>query len=256
MPTITVEGRERSYLVDAPRNPQGLVLVCHGFGGSAGDMRKWAGFTKILDAHSFVIAYLDGLPDAEGKRNFQVEYQFQNPKINDVMFAQELARQLVNQYKLDPKRVFCTGMSNGADFCYYLARQKNPIVRAVAPVAGCMMVCWDKTLITRNRIPIMEVHGDKDNITLWDGDLQNRDGWGAYYGIPAVMSHWVKVQSLTEREIKSVGKITRTRWWTKRDSAEYILYALEGGGHDWPPHLEDPNRSLAEEILLFFETHV
>ena len=255
MPTITVDGRERSYLLEVPKNPQGLVLVCHGFGGSAEDMRGWAGFSKILDAHHFVFAYLDGLPDAKGKRNFQVEYQFQDTKINDVKFAQLLVAQLIKQYKLDPKRVFCTGMSNGADFSYYLARQSKPIVRAVAPIAGCMMVGWDKTLTAKNRIPIMEVHGTKDNVTLWDGDLQNRDGWGPYYGTDAVVAHWVKSLSLTECEAKTSGKLTRIRWWTKRDSTEFVLYTINSGGHDWPAHLEDPKRSLAEEIVLFFQKH-
>ena len=255
MPTITVEGRERSYLLEVPKNPQGLVLVCHGFGGSAEDMRGWAGFSKILDAHHFVFAYLDGLPDAKGKRNFQVEYQFQDTKINDVKFAQLLVAQLIKQYKLDPKRVFCTGMSNGADFSYYLARQSKPIVRAVAPIAGCMMVGWDKTLTAKNRIPIMEVHGTKDAVTLWDGDLKNRDGWGPYYGTEAVAAHWVKSLALSERDSKTSGTLTRTRWGTKRDATEFVLHTINGGGHDWPTHLDDPKRSLAEEILGFFEKH-
>ena len=255
MPTLTVDGRERSYLLDVPKNPQGLVLVCHGFGGSAEDMRGWAGFSKVLDSHSFVFAYPDGLPDAKGKRNFQVEYQFQDPKINDVTFVQQLVAHLVKQYKLDPKRVFCTGMSNGADFSYYLARQPKPLVCAIAPIAGCMMVGWDKTLTARNRIPIMEVHGTKDTVTLWDGDLQNRDGWGAYLGTEAVAAHWEKSLTLIERESKTSDKLTRTRWWTKRDTTEFVLYTIDGGGHDWPAHLEDPKRSLAEEILQFFEKH-
>ena len=258
MQTITVDGRERSYLLDMPKLLKpgaGLVLVCHGFGGSAEDMRDWAGFSKILEAHNFVFACLDGLPDAKGKRNFQVEYQFQDPKINDVKFAQQLVARLVKQYTLAPRRVFCTGMSNGADFSYYLARQTKPIVRAIAPIAGCMMVGWDKTLTAKNRIPIMEVHGTKDNVTLWDGDLKNRDGWGPYYGTEAVAAHWAKSLSLSERETTVSGSLTRTRWWNRQDNTEFVLYTIEGGGHDWPAHLADPKRSLAEEILQFFEKH-
>ena len=114
---------------------------------------------------------------------------------------------------------------------------------------------WDKALAAKNRIPIMEVHGTKDAVTLWDGDLQNRDGWGAYLGTEAVAAHWVKSLSLIERESKTSDKLTRTRWWTKRDATEFVLYTIDGGGHDWPAHLEDPKRSLAEEILEFFEKH-
>ena len=118
-----------------------------------------------------------------------------------------------------------------------------------------MMVGWDSHLIATNRIPILAVNGTADKTTLWDGDLQNRDGWGAYYGTETVADYWTKSLALTERETKTTGKLTRTRWRSKRDSAEYVLCALDGGGHDWPPYLEDPKRSLAAEILLFFEKH-
>lgn len=255
MPKITVDGRERSYVLEVPKNPQGLVLVCHGFGGSAEEMRGWAGFSKLADLHSFIFAYPDGLPDTKGKRNFQVEYQFQDPKINDVAFARQLVATLVQQYQLDPKQVFCTGMSNGADFSYYLARQSKPFVRAIAPIAGCMMVCWDKTLTAKNRIPIFAVNGTADTTTLWDGDLANRDGWGAYFGTEVVAAYWVKALGLTERESQTQGKLTRTRWGAKRDKTEFVLYTRGGGGHDWPAHLDNPKRSLAEEILAFFERH-
>ena len=258
METLKIDGRERSYLLDVPKKLRpgaGLVLVCHGFGGSAADMRSWAGFSQILDHHNFAIAYLDGLPDAKGKRNFQVEYQFQNPKIDDVKFARTLAAELIQKFNLDPKKVFCAGMSNGADFSYYLARQRKLFVRAVAQVCGCMMVRWDKTLTAKNRIPILAVNGTADKTTLWDGDLANRDGWGAYYGTETVADYWTKSLALTAKETRTTGKLTRTRWSSRRDGAEYVLCALDGGGHDWPAHLEDPKRSLAEEILRFFERH-
>lgn len=255
MPKITVDGRERSYVLDVPKNPQGLVLVCHGFGGGAADMRGWAGFSKLADLHSFIFAYPDGLPDTKGKRNFQVEYQFQDPKINDVAFARQLVATLVQQYRLDPKRVFCTGMSNGADFCYYLARQSKPFVRAIAPIAGCMMVGWDRHLTEENRVSVLAVNGTADTTTLWEGDLPNRDGWGAYYGTEAVAERWVRDLALEKREVQPGKALTRTRWSTKRDRAEYVLYTRHGGGHDWPAHLGNPKRSLAEEILTFFAKH-
>lgn len=256
--SLTVDGRQRSYLLDLPANLSpgaGLILVCHGFGDSPEAIRDYSGFHKLVNEHAFVFAYLEGTRDREGKRNHQVEYAFQDPKIDDVKYARTVVTQLVRQYHLDPKRVFCTGMSNGADFSYYLARQPKPFVRAIAPVAGCMMAVWDAHLTRQSRMAIMEVHGTADEVTLWQGDMANRDGWGAYLGTDAVAKWWVDRLGLTEQEQQEEGGIGLKRWWTDRDSSEYRLYIVPGGKHVWPERLGNPERTLAQEIVAFFEKH-
>lgn len=255
---LMVDGRQRRYLVDAPRHlhpDAGLILVCHGFGGSPEGIRDYSGFSKRMEEHNFVFAYLEGTRDSAGKRNHQVEYVFQDPKIDDVKYAREVVKALVHRYHLDPKRIFCTGMSNGADFSYYLARQKRPFVRAIAPVAGTMMTVWDSHLNPQSRMAVMEVHGTADEITLWQGDMANHDGWGAYLGTEAVAKWWTDRLKLTLRADSETGSVRCTRWWTKRDLSEYLLYTIPGGRHVWPEHLGNPARSLAEEIIVFFERH-
>jgi polyhydroxybutyrate depolymerase len=256
--SLIVDGRQRSYLLDVPKNlgaGAGLILVCHGFGDSPESIRDYSGFHKLVDEHHFVFAYLEGTRDRERKRNHQVEYAFQDPKIDDIKYARHVVEKLVRQFHLDPTRVFCTGMSNGADFSYYLARQTRPFVRAIAPVAGCMMAVWDRHLTRQSRMAVMEVHGTADEVTLWQGDMANHDGWGAYLGTEAVAKWWVEALGLKMLEQREEGGISLKRWWTDSDRSEYRLYTIPGGKHVWPERLGNPERTLAQEIVAFFEQH-
>jgi poly(3-hydroxybutyrate) depolymerase len=55
--TITVDGLERSFLIDVPqvlKPGAALVMVFHGYNGSAEGIRKHAGFTWLVNKYGFV----------------------------------------------------------------------------------------------------------------------------------------------------------------------------------------------------------
>ena len=266
--TITVDGLERSFLIDVPqvlKPGAALVMVFHGYTGSAEAIRKYAGFTSLVNKYGFVAVYPVGTIDQKRKRFFNVGYDFhRNMKVDDVKFARELAARLVTDLDLDPYSVFSTGMSNGADMSYFMVCQSEPFLNAIAPVAGFMLPMWTNGFTTATRVSVMEVHGTRDKVTLWAGDPQNRDGWGAYLGTEAIMDFWVKQLSLENSDVtelpnlhfrnKTLG-LRLHHWWTAADNAEVRLYEIKGGGHDWPDNLGNKEISTAEEIWKFFQHH-
>ena len=265
--TMMVDGVERTFLLDVPENLQpgaALVVVFHGYGGSAKAIRSHAGFTPLVTLHGFVAVYPQGTLDATGHSFFNVGYDFhKDMKVNDVKFARELVAQLVRDLSLDPDAVFATGMSNGADMCYYLACQPQPFVSAIAPVAGCMLTEWTRRFAPQARMAVMEIHGGRDQITLWNGDLENRDGYGAYLGTEAVMHYWAKCLALEKSDTtelsnpqsKNINNIRLHHWWTTADRAEVRLYEVPEGGHNWYPNLSNREISTATEIWNFFQFH-
>jgi polyhydroxybutyrate depolymerase len=263
-----IDGIERSFLIDVPAHLKpgaSLVMVFHGYGGSAGGIRKYAGFTPLVEQYGFIAVYPMGSEDKKGKRFFNVGYKFhKSMKIDDVKFARELAAKLINELELDPHSIFSTGMSNGADMSYLLACQPKPLVKAIAPVAGCMMSTWVKDFTIEKRTPVMEVHGTRDKVTLWEGDPKNRYGWGAYLGTDAVMNFWVRTLSLEKSDVSELPDIQSRkktlglslhRWWTTEDNMEVRLYKIKGGGHSWPDYLGNREISTANEIWNFFQRH-
>ncbi len=254
--SIVVGGLERTFLLDLPSNLEPgapLILVFHGYTGSAARFRQQAGFTPLAEKNGFVVAYPQGTKDSKGNPFFNVGYDLhKDSTVDDVQFARELSQRLVQDLELDPDLIFSTGMSNGGDMSYVLANQANPFIRSIAPVAGCMMVEGNESIKPNKRISIMEVHGTDDTITRWDGDLGNRDGWGPYFGTDAVMKFWVDAYNLKEYETIPLSKssndeqpILLHRWSTEADNTEVLLYEIKGGRHIWPNQLGDPNVSMA-----------
>ncbi len=266
--TLSIDGRERTFLLDVPEHLQpgaALVLVFHGFTDSAQGVRRTSGFTALAEKHGFVAAYPQGTRDAKGNTFFNVGYSFHEvEKVDDVRFARALSARLVRDLGLDPDAVFSTGMSNGGDMSYFLARQPRPLVRAIAPVAGTMMASWTNPVPPQTRISVMEVHGTQDKVTRWAGDPQNRDGWGTYLGTDAVMAFWVKGLALENSQTSELPgnpagdrpAIRLHRWWTATDTCEVRLYEIPGGGHEWPRYLGDRERTTAAAIWDFFKAHL
>jgi polyhydroxybutyrate depolymerase len=257
---LTFDGRERTFVLDVPKELKPgapLVMVFHGFTGSAKDMRELTGFAKVSEKHGFVAVYPEGTRDSKGRSFFNVGYEFHRDQtVDDVQFARQLAARLTRNLGLDSRAVFATGFSNGGDLSFFLGAQREPFVAAIAPVAGTMMESWAKDFRPARRIPVLAVNVKDDRTTLWDGDLRNRDGWGAYLGTEAVLDLWVKGLALERSEHSDITRrIQLRRWSTATDATEARLYVLEAGGHRWPPTLGDRSETTAESIWRFFDRH-
>ncbi|NBV45670.1 MAG: hypothetical protein EBR86_08540 [Planctomycetia bacterium] len=269
--TIVVDGQERTFLLDVPpqvRPGAALVLVFHGYTDSAAGVRRAAGFTDLVEEHGFVAAYPQGTVDARGQTFFNVGYAFHaHEKVDDIRFVRELVTRLVADLEIDARAVFSTGMSNGGDMSYLLATQPEPLVRAIAPVAGTMMTSWGKGFMPAEPMPVLAVHGRRDDVTKWDGDPDNRDGWGAYLSVDDVIRCWVQglgsAQATREARPDRApprGSSVVVSGWSGAASepakgAQVLLYELPDGGHDWPTHLGDARRATADEIWGFFAAY-
>ena len=150
-------------------------------------------------------------------------------------------------------------MSNGGDMSYMLACQANDVFRAIATVAGCMMEEIYNTCDS-SPIPVLEIHGTNDNVTLWDGDMQNNDGWGAYYRTEEGIDFWVGTNDCMSSEdiflpntnTSDGSHVINHRYFDCSDDAEVWLYEVVGGGHDWPGSSGNMDIQASEEIWNFF----
>jgi polyhydroxybutyrate depolymerase len=253
-------GIDRTFNLDVPRvvRPGApLVMVFHGFTGSAKGVRELAGFTPLVEKYGFVAVYPQGTIDSKGRAFFNVGYEFHwDQKVDDAEFARGLAARLVRDLGLDERAVFATGFSNGGDMSFFLGAQKNPFVSAIAPVAGTMMESWARDFRPVARISVLAVNAKHDRTTLWDGDMKNRDGWGAYLGTEAVLGLWVKGLGLTNvNRVAPTPSIRMTRWSSVADNTEVKFVVLGVGGHEWPRDLGDEANPTAEVIWRFFDDH-
>jgi polyhydroxybutyrate depolymerase len=156
---------------------------------------------------------------------------------------------LHNEYGYDANNTFAAGMSNGAEMSYKLACETDGFFNAIAPVAGTMFsVSW--TSCNPNSMPVLEIHGTNDDVTLWGGD-DNDTYWGPYPGVEEVINFWVEENDCINNEdiiLQGMNTI-KHRYFDCIDDAEVWLYEVQNGGHDWPGY-------SSEEIWNFFSEYI
>tara|TARA_Y100001970_G_scaffold159746_1_gene195464 strand:- start:594 stop:1823 length:1230 start_codon:yes stop_codon:yes gene_type:complete len=251
------------YIPDSAGENAPLVFVLHGYSGSAGGIMGYSGMNEVASENGFAVCYPQGLSDQSGYNFWNVGYAFhQNQTVDDVSFLSSLATYLQNEYSLDSQNTFSTGMSNGGDMSYMLACQANDVFRAIAPVAGCMMEEIYNTCDS-SPVPVLEIHGTNDSVTLWNGDMENNDGWGAYYSIEDGIDLWVETNGCLASEnilipntsTNDGSYIINHRYFDCDENAEVWLYEVVGGGHDWPGSNGNMDINASVEIWNFFNQY-
>ena len=263
--SILHNGISRDYILYIPENlPTNapLVVVSHGYTSSAKTMMAYSGMNKVADEEKFLVVYPQGTKDQRGNNFFNVGYEFHaSSKVDDLGFIKALVTKLTDDYQVNPNHIFATGMSNGGDLSYFLACYASDMFQAVAPIAGTMMQTTIETCKPQKGMPIFAVHGKADEVTYFDGDMANRDKWGPYPGIPAVIEHWVDVNAVEISKQVDLDNITNftasnealsfDRYLSETSDHEVWLY-IHSGGHDWS--LKELDTS--SEIWNFFTRYI
>lgn len=251
-------GIDRSYKLYCPANLSPgapLVFVLHGYGGNA-DPKRF-GMDSIADKYGFAVCYPQGTRDKQGKTCWNVGYPFQDDMtIDDVAFICELAQHLQQAYRLSTHNTFCAGYSNGGEMCYLLAYKCPHVFKAVAPIAGLTLEWMYRELEAVQPIPLLEIHGTKDKNSMWNGDPENRGGWGKYIAVPLAVSYWATQNRCTHEVTDTIASIdpesdhsiVRHKYIGGTDGHEVWLYEIIGGAHSWG----EKDLVTGEHIWQFF----
>jgi polyhydroxybutyrate depolymerase len=162
-------------------------------------------------------------------------------------------------------------MSNGGEMCYLFAYSRPERFRAISSVAGLTLSWMPQEITPSGKVPFMEIHGDDDDISMWEGDPENTGGWGAYLGVEDAVSRIAAMDGCTVAddpvELPLLDPQAPSRQVTlyrysspaggglfKKKAPEYevLLYKVAGGHHSW--HLDDFD--TCEESIRFFEKYL
>ena len=274
--TFLSGGLEREYMLYIPQSAEKnspLVFMLHGLGSTHTIIMNYSQMNQVADKHGFVVCYPQGIRGAENTRHtkkgtpfWNVGYEtHKNETVDDVSFIKSLAIYLQQEYNLDSEKTFCAGMSNGGDMSYLLGCEAPDIFKAIAPITGCMMGWIYESCNKNDPVPVFQVHGTADKTTYYDGDVDNRDKWGAYMGVETTINFWVDRNECKEVNIDTLpdidrndGSIVITEKYTGgRNNNEVWFYKVINGDHEWPPGwpVKSGNGDLntSEEIWKFFQ---
>jgi len=172
-----VEGVAREAMVSTPavakKTPCPVVFAFHGHGGTM----RHAAATFAYHRHwpEAIAGYMQGLntpgalTDPEGKRpGWQKTAGDQNDR--DLKFFDAVLATLKQDYRVDEKRVYATGHSNGGGFTYLLWAARGDLLAAVAPSGAAT-----RRPMSLKPKPALHVAGEKDPLVLFEWQKRTID---------------------------------------------------------------------------------
>ena len=272
----TVAGKpvQRNYWTYVPesvaKNPA-LVIVMHGYSGSATGIADYSGMNTVAEEAGFIVAYPQGTVDQQGNAFFNVGYAFhQGAAVDDVDFVRRMIAKLRAEHAINSQEIFATGMSNGGEMSYLLACRASTLFSAVAPVAGSMVGFALQGCNPKRPVPILAISGTDDPVTAYSGDPNNVGGWGAYLGQDETIAYWVRQYGLDQRTstaltnthkplIADDSHIIWERYFRQDQTTQVWFYRVVNGGHDWPGAKNTawwlPSDILARMAMGFGKNH-
>jgi len=231
---LVVDGVGRTYLLHAggaAKAGRPLVLVLHGFGGTAADMerRTRATFDALADRDGAVVAY----PEALGSPRRWTDGWSGAPGAalpDDVRFLSTLIDTLAAELGIDHRRVFAAGLSNGSSMVYRLACERPDLVAAIAPVSGGMPPDVAKPCAAGAPVSVIAMHGTDDPMVPFVQSTDAVTTWTKRDACPATQ----RASRLPDTDPED-GTATRVdAYGPCEDGTEVAFYVIEGGGHAWP----------------------
>jgi polyhydroxybutyrate depolymerase len=240
--SLSVGGRPRSYLIHIPERsagagPMPVVLVFHGGGGNAQSVVEMSNYDVASEEFGFLAVFPNGTGRLD---NLLLTWNAgtccgyaQETGVDDVEFVRALIEDVAELTPIDLRRIYATGMSNGALMSYRLACELSDEIAAIAPIAGTQNT---QPCLPTRPLSVIHFHGTADENAPFDGGIgdksiaqvdfasvqQTIDFWRAVDGCPEV--------PMTDRS----GDIVHERYAPCDQGAAVELYTIVGGGHAWP----------------------
>jgi len=239
--TVQVDDAGRTYLVAAPADTGvavPLVIALHGGGGNAQTMvPRWI---ETAQREGFAVAFPQGVGrtpnagtwNAGGCCGFAM-----TSGSDDVAFIAAIIDDVARTRRIDPARIYVTGLSNGGMMSHRIGIALAPRIAAIAVVSGAMFGDEPVPLVP---LPVLIMHGVRDDIVPFNGGQspmqlvarsQSRPFREANYAV----DFWRKADGCDPTPSNTVnGDVTVETYAGCASSSEVVFYRLASAGHTWP----------------------
>ncbi len=255
--TLPSGGLERTYILHVPPQYDGtretpLVLNLHGFGSNARQQAIYSGFPAKGDHEGFIVVTPNGT-GAPQHWNYPGL-----PGTDDIAFIRELLDRLESDLCIDAKRVFVSGMSNGAAMSSFVACAMPDRITAIAPVAASVFA---RTCPGVGAIPIISFRGTDDFCVPFEGGTSQCGQQFPVVAAKDAMKSWAEHDgcSMTPAEQQFSANVDTIAYSECADDTAVVLFIIKGGGHTWPGAIDVPRLgatthevNATDEIWQFF----
>ena len=209
------------------------VVLLGGYDYFARDLDDWLALSRVVDERRFLLVLPDGLVDEDGSPFWNATdtcCDYYGEGVDDVAYLTGLFDEIEASFAVSG--IGLVGHSAGGFMAYRMACEVPARLSAVVSIAGSGFVDPADCAVTDVPLPVLQVHGDKDDIMPFGGDddapgaLEMLERWGETNGCRLRMWELEGVSPAFAEEGKSlVG--------TYRDTCSHDvrLWQLEGSDH-------------------------
>jgi polyhydroxybutyrate depolymerase len=269
--------RTRTYLIHIPprrdpKKPTPAVLAFHGGGSNATQMVRFCGLNETAEKHGFIVVY----PNGTGRLKTALTWNAGNccgyamqHEVDDVAFTRALLDDLGKLVTMDARRVYATGMSNGAIMAYRLASELSDRIAAIAPVAGPMGA---EKCSPKRPVSVIHFHGTDDQFAPFQGGKGARSlSQIRFFSVEHSIRAWVKAngckdepETIRRPDTAGDGTTATIKTYTGgKEGSEVKLVIIENMGHTWPGRepplkiLGKSTRNVSANAMMweFFQRH-
>lgn len=231
-------------------------------------------FNDLADQNGFVVGYPEGLNKYwnDGRTDSISLSHYNN--IDDVGFIDQLIDYGIDNFRVDPERIFITGMSNGGFMAFRLACELSERIAGIAAVSASLPLDQLVTCSPDSSVSVMMINGTRDPIMPFDGGemVFNELSQGSVLASEEAVKYWLGENNCKEKFTKKDVGNTNLFDETRSERVEYhncendtkvALITVTNGGHTWPGGRQYANEktigktskdfNAAKEIWKFFK---
>jgi polyhydroxybutyrate depolymerase len=235
---VESSGRMRKYLIHVPesydpRTLTPLVISFHGIIEWPAHLKRISHWNDVADENGFIVVYPSGT-------GFPLRWNVFDwssasmPASEEVQFVSDLIDHLMDDYNIDPTRIYANGFSNGGGMSFTLACRLSERIAAIGGVAGAYFLPWNECQPSRP-VPLIAFHGTADRIVPYAGSVSSRFG-SSFPDIPSWVLEWARRNNCDPGpvELSTNGEVRGIKYVQCNNNADVVFYTIDGGGHTWP----------------------
>ena len=262
--TTLVEGENREYFLHIPSSYDGktdvpLVFMLHGTGGDGEKMYDISGWAELAEKENFIAAFPSSMRykiiDTDSLKittkwntTPDAEWTFQPGEVgkDDIKFLKKVIQEMIGNYRIDTKRIYLNGFSNGGAMAAKCTIEMSDIVAAVCENAGSFHL--DTVYVPNRILPTLYQVGNKDYGPGNDGPEAPMLYFDSLISTPRLNHRNGKLQLIAQNHIRNfqlrenhsiVGdsNLALVATYLPQDSTanhEFKYIFVKGLGHSYP----------------------
>ena len=266
--TIDIGGVSRTFTAQLPdAKPAPLVIVLHGNTQTGADMAARTSWPQVAKREGFGVVFPDGLNRAwadlrpSGKRAGRAPPE----GTDDAAFIVRLAEEFIADGVADPKRVYITGIANGAAMAMTMICERADLFAAAASVIMNLTDEFAAACQPSRPVPFLMMNGTADPLIPYQGGRgTSRFALDGFWSTEKTLAFWRHANGCETKDAATIDLEDRDK--TDQTTVtlissncpagdDVVLYRVNDGGHRMPGSFPDARFAFAVNYFLGPQNH-